>query len=288
MGHTENPIRWRRDVTPADWWTARLAPSYDCLSALMPDGYEAHVRVFHPARIGANGPAVTWAALARQNGRIVHSEMRFSAISRLPGHTVADDVVAPAGTLPLREARRLVELLGRETTTPNLCWFCRWADDDRGVNVDDQGVTEQVILPSGGKGYLLHAGPIELALVSPRLRDEMDGEYVALRLDLTPREMEEELAAWRADRNSEPGQPPPALLEETLYRAPILWWPDDRSWFVATETELATTYVGGTRKLIDQLMVDPQLEALEAEVTNSLSEFDDWPNAELDRRAQTW
>jgi hypothetical protein len=42
-----------------------------------------------------------------------------------------------------------------------------------------------------------------------------------------------------------------------------LWWPADRAWCVATEIDAAWTYVGGTRPLIDALLADPRLEAVE-------------------------
>ncbi|MDZ7676030.1 MAG: hypothetical protein U5K30_13310 [Acidimicrobiales bacterium] len=31
---------------------------------------------------------------------------------------------------------------------------------------------------------------------------------------------------------------------------PDLWWPDDRNWFIATDTDLAWTYVGGSRAMV--------------------------------------
>jgi hypothetical protein len=42
-----------------------------------------------------------------------------------------------------------------------------------------------------------------------------------------------------------------------------LWWPTDRAWCVATEVDLAWTYVGGSRACIASLLSDVQLEARE-------------------------
>jgi len=36
---------------------------------------------------------------------------------------------------------------------------------------------------------------------------------------------------------------------------PDLWWPEDRAWFFATDTDLAWTYVGGTQALVDEIVV---------------------------------
>jgi hypothetical protein len=40
-----------------------------------------------------------------------------------------------------------------------------------------------------------------------------------------------------------------------------LWWPDDRAWCVATEIDLAWTYVGGPAALIGDVLANPHLEA---------------------------
>jgi hypothetical protein len=42
-----------------------------------------------------------------------------------------------------------------------------------------------------------------------------------------------------------------------------LWWPADRAWCVATEVDSAWTYVGGTRAVVDALLADPRLDAVE-------------------------
>jgi len=34
---------------------------------------------------------------------------------------------------------------------------------------------------------------------------------------------------------------------------PDLWWPEDRAWFVATDTDLSWLYVGGTTDLTNEL-----------------------------------
>ncbi len=40
-----------------------------------------------------------------------------------------------------------------------------------------------------------------------------------------------------------------------------LWWPADRAWFVATDIDLVTTFVGGSAGCIDDLLAAPGLEA---------------------------
>ncbi len=40
-----------------------------------------------------------------------------------------------------------------------------------------------------------------------------------------------------------------------------LWWPADRTWFVATEIDFEWTFVAGEPSLIERLVGDPRLEA---------------------------
>jgi hypothetical protein len=55
------------------------------------------------------------------------------------------------------------------------------------------------------------------------------------------------------------------------YRSPSLWWPDDRSWFVSTEVDLAWTYVGGATPAIDEVLAHPALEALRARLSDGIT-----------------
>jgi hypothetical protein len=44
---------------------------------------------------------------------------------------------------------------------------------------------------------------------------------------------------------------------------PAIWWPEDRAWFVHTEIDGTSTYVGGSRVMIDRLVGDQILESFE-------------------------
>ena len=50
--------------------------------------------------------------------------------------------------------------------------------------------------------------------------------------------------------------------------SPNLWWPEDRQWFVATDIDLDSTYVGGSEALIEALSNDPRFEVLPASRDN--------------------
>jgi hypothetical protein len=46
---------------------------------------------------------------------------------------------------------------------------------------------------------------------------------------------------------------------------PDLWWPTERSWYVGCDTDLYSTYVGGSLSCIQALLKLPHLETLEAQ-----------------------
>jgi hypothetical protein len=65
-----------------------------------------------------------------------------------------------------------------------------------------------------------------------------------------------------------------ARLEIDGFRfTPNLWWPDDRTWCVATEIDGYSTYVGGTAACIDAVLADERVEAL---ATSADARFDVW------------
>jgi hypothetical protein len=231
----ENPIRWTRDLAASAWIGARLDHSSGRITALVPAGYEAYARIIHPP------------------------------------------VTFPPHQLPAHQLQVLVDILRGETTTPDLCWFCV---DDRSRSLDDQGVTERVRLPRGSASYLMHGGPIERALVSPpgqslqvalpegapppdllaAMREQLEGKpdtIVCFPIDTTRAQLEQ----WLADLQG---------------RAPDLWWPEDRAWLVRIPEylDLDSTFVAGSRRLIERLLAVPGLEVVEAQGTDRLRDVE--------------
>ena len=64
-----------------------------------------------------------------------------------------------------------------------------------------------------------------------------------------------------------------------------LWWPQDRAWFLATEIDLAWTYVGGPAGLIGQLLAETRIEALPAAPDGELGGIEDWVTAQAEQTA---
>jgi hypothetical protein len=51
----------------------------------------------------------------------------------------------------------------------------------------------------------------------------------------------------------------PVSLNE-FAELPDLWWPQDRAWCLGGDVDLVSTYVGGSRALIADLLAAPELE----------------------------
>jgi hypothetical protein len=70
------------------------------------------------------------------------------------------------------------------------------------------------------------------------------------------------------------------LASAALQReSPNLIWPADRSWFVASEIDLDSTFVGGSTELIEELLDDLRFEAWRASPDDQVAAGTDLLNA---------
>jgi hypothetical protein len=51
---------------------------------------------------------------------------------------------------------------------------------------------------------------------------------------------------------------------------PNIWWPDDRVWCVASEIDLAATYVGASARCIERLLAPGTIEAMPVSVNDRI------------------
>jgi len=61
-----------------------------------------------------------------------------------------------------------------------------------------------------------------------------------------------------------------------------MWWPEDRAWFVSTEVDFAWSYLGGSRALVDEILVDPRLETFVVDRSDVHTYESDLLNAALE------
>ena len=230
---------WLHDVSSAAWIGPRLHPFGQDIGSVIPGGFGAYARLFHPVGVDESRRE-RWSEVAARTGRIVHPEMQFHMIAAPRGQTPSVDYnrrnQPRMGTLHLGHRRILVDHLRKATTTPDRCWFAMW-EGLGGLN--DGGVRERVQLPS--RNYLLYSGTIDRALETP--------------MDPFP-----------------------------FDQSPNLWWPEDRAWFVATEIDFDSTFVGGDKGLIAELVTDERLEALPITLSAKADSAADRVNSALNAR----
>jgi hypothetical protein len=253
------PLEYVDDLTPAQWIAERLHPFAQDAGAIIPPGFEAYARIFHPAtrQVGQRELPVTWREIADANLRVHHPEMQFGSLVALVGTPTRPFAQQPqpglfdrwpmVGSLPLELARVLVGVLRDHTTTSDPCWFAAWEGWGDPVFMTRVGSTEPAEPPPGsvierprrqrtfklpGRGYYIAKGPLAAAL------DTVYGVVAS-------------------------------------YQSASIWWPDDRAWCVATEVDFDWTYVGGSKECIAAILGSPDLEALPARIQDGVNHFND-------------
>lgn len=69
-----------------------------------------------------------------------------------------------------------------------------------------------------------------------------------------------------------------SFCEPPWWQPANLWWPDDRSWCVATEIDYAWTFVGGSHAVVAAVLGTPAVEAFEVRPTDEVTWWADTVN----------
>lgn len=214
-------LRLVADVGSADWIVAGVRDFEYVVGSLLPVGFDAYARVFHPAarRVDGEWVEVSWSQVAAANGRVAHAGMEWIAITGdgryLHGDTQPGiwDQEPSEGSLPVRQAASLAGVLSRFTATPSACSFAVW--DGSGAPAYPRGAAPTVSMPH--RPMALFAGPLSAVTTS--------------------------------------------FDEPPFDQRAHLWWPRDRSWCVATDVDLMTTYVAGSVECIGAVLAEGELES---------------------------
>jgi hypothetical protein len=265
--------RWSRDVRQADWIGPLLVPwegdRYP-ITILVPAGFEAYARILHPVDVPENGGRlIRWADVAAWSGLPLRADAQFHSVALPPadpGRPYPYGGQGPReGTLYTEDARVIAAIAGGWTSTPQNCWFCTWD----GFGWDAASTSA---LSSGGANgappeRVAEPGrdPVPAPVrEGPRVRLP-NREYLLYR---GPAEDVTATAALDGD-----GQ------------CASLWWPADRAWCVASDVDLAWTYIGGPRGLIDAILADERIEAFPASAGDPVSRVEGWVAAWVDELA---
>ena len=245
------------EVQAADWIRERLHPFAQDVGSVIPPGFDAYARIFHPASASRdwNPVDVRWSTVASWSGRTVHPEMQF--------HAIASPVERgePVGRLPLSgepglgvlskaQMRALTGLLPKFTSIAQT-WFCLWD----GYGYVTGAVTALYAFSQGPPtAGAPRARRWNLRMPVPKGRGNLPDRK---RVRLPHRDY----LLFRG----------PVSRAQGWEDGPNLWWPDDHAWCVASEIDLPYTYVGGPEALIDAILAHPAIEALPATIGDGIT-----------------
>jgi hypothetical protein len=255
----EGRIHSSSEIAAADWVRERI-DSFEAwtVGSIVPLGFEAYLRIFHPVE-GAPGDLARWSEAAAASGRVMHPHAEFEHLARPsdPGDHLETDEPTRGELLP-DLVGALSVVLAPHTRTPERCWFCiwegGWVHGPGGINVAigasarERAEAQRQWESAWGRSF-----PAE-ALSQPRVR--LPGRnYVLLEGPLDSVPEIGELLTWEGRLHFEP-------------HSPNLWWPDDRTWCVATDIDLDSTYVGGSAALVRDVLRDELFEAFEVNASD--------------------
>lgn len=255
------------DLSAADWIAEGVGPFGSGVGGLVPSGFESYARLLHPAWPAGEALAdgreldpLPWKEVAKVSGGQMHPRVQFDALVGAEREK-SRDYEPDVGELPPALLSALCAVLAEHTRTPERCWFCLWEgwgwiDGSAGVIVTSGGASgrafdvppafpleiikgPRVSLP--GRDYILFEGPLNAA-------NELGWRSGELLSDAYP----------EVDFDPDDFEP----------QSPNLFWPQDRSWFVATEIDLDSTYVGGSQRLVKALLDDSRFEAWPAQLSD--------------------
>jgi len=244
---------WSDRIEEADWIERQLAPFAERVTSVVAAGFQSYARVLHPVAqwVDDHERPVRWQEVAAWSGLPLRPGSQFHSIALPP-----TDPATPTewrgdgprqGQLFAADAEVLAEILRPWTSTPEDCWFCVW---------DGYGWGNAVQLtPPGQPGVMLPDPVPDPVRQGPRV-------HLPNRDYLLYSGPVEAVMATVPLANS--GQ------------TPNLWWPSDHSWCVATEIDLAWTYVGGPEPMIEHVLTDKRIEAVSAEPGDPLTRVEDW------------
>ena len=159
-----NGLEFSEDVSEARWVEESLS-AFGTLRSLLPDGFAAYARIFHPAYLNRDEERpVRWSTVASWTGRTVHPLMQFERIAGLSEdpHNMYKNPpwgsLPKHGSIPERECRTLVEVLRSLTSTPDRCLFCLWEGYG---NIDTRLYKASSRVRAPRRDYLLFRGPID-------------------------------------------------------------------------------------------------------------------------------
>lgn len=229
------------DVAAADWLAGALPDFQGRVVDLATDSFPAYARIFHRPDQGHPGDdrPPTWESIAHDRGTVLHPAAQFTDLAQEASRPAHERIPGPlTGSLDRLTLPLVRDHLSRHTSTPEECWFAFWSGSG----------------PTAGRWPLDHAftlwsGPHWL------FSGSLD-EVVGLSMEI--------------DRGGSHGPERRMLRQAGTVHTPSIWWPQDRAWLVHSLFDYDSTILGGTHSLIQAIVDDPSMEALQVDPNTSL------------------
>ena len=270
--------------------------------SIVPRGFEAYARVFHPverdrpretrtwqgineATLFAAGGDIesaleteraTWAAAASSFGTVMHAEAQYARLVRRDYGDTNGMISADGwrygdtseGCLDARSLSTVSAVLARHTTTPDTGIAALW--DGWGGLLSSAGVLQLVSWPDDDQSDRDSAeeGTVDEDAVGPRfsLHGDSGRRYILFEVGAT--DLAHDTWPTRA----------PWVDRPTWAPSPSILWPEDHAWVLATEIDFDSTLVAGSTTLIRELVRTPGIEALPIRTDADLTWDGDLPN----------
>jgi len=259
-------------VEQADWYTAGLAGFGGRVECVLPRGYPAYARILHPA-VGPGGTRRTWAEVAAGTGRVLHPLAQFTSLAGRWQYDARADIGWPGenpqeGSLDAEQLRILCRILSGHTSTREHCWLTVW-DGWGNLTSEWERAAPRIMQP--GRAYFLFERALDEVVDFSVAVDGLRGDASSWGL----------LTRTSPERDAAPAPGASDVERPSGVQSPSQWWPQDRTWCVATEIDFDSTLVGGTHQMVTQILDDPGLEALPVGPGDDLTSAGDTRNPSL-------
>lgn len=305
---TVERMKWTDDVSQGDWLRARLDESYDTMHGVVPRGFAAYARVFHPASVRSGTSAehpTTWAQVAAAFGTTMHPLAQWQSLVRTPPEGDWRTRIAPDGrefSAPMEgeiEPALLSPVaahLSAHTGTPDEGIAAVWAGHGGLLGFFGETPSRAFLTFEGEEGEPgLDPGvdarhqqmlarsihdPFNNVFRKPTWQQGILSDEVSKgpQLQLPGREYVLFSAApaafvdpnWVLDApwRDREGE---AHGFPPSAQHPNIIWPADHAWTLVSEIDFDSTIVAGSAELVAALCADPRLEAEPIPVNTDLS-----------------
>ena len=264
------------------WLEELIDPAWRDMHAVVPRGFQAYARIFHPVTrdrpadtkswhlspadsfVDFDSEEVRWAEVARTFGTVMHPQAQFH---RLVGRSIEAHgqgfldsdgwryTEPEEGNLDIGVLASTAVQLCRHTTTPGSGIAAIW--EGWGGLTSPDGYTTLTIESFGGEpDDVIASAQDPTAALLPA--DVVNGP----KLDLPHRSYF--LFAVPPVTFTDPAWANVAPWHHAPWspQSPSIIWPADRAWVVVSEIDFDSTVIAGSHSLINDLVADPGIEAL--------------------------